>query len=74
MTCTSSHKGQANRVKNYLLFSVPNPWILILAILVQEILFTGDSQNYCICFIDKVDSTKNTFILDEEILFVLEWI
>jgi two-component system, OmpR family, response regulator ChvI len=33
---------------------------------VQEISFTDDSQNYCICFIDIVDSTRNTFILDAE--------
>jgi two-component system, OmpR family, response regulator ChvI len=33
---------------------------------VQEISFTGDSQSYCICFIDIVDSTRNTFILDAE--------
>jgi two-component system, OmpR family, response regulator ChvI len=33
---------------------------------VQEISFSDDSQNYCICFIDIVDSTKNTFILDAE--------
>ena len=34
--------------------------------MVQEISFTGDSLNYCICFIDIVDSTRNTFILDAE--------
>ena len=34
--------------------------------MVQEISFTGDSQNYCICFIDIVDSTRNTLILDAE--------
>ena len=34
--------------------------------MVQEISFTGDSQSYCICFIDIVDSTRNTFILDAE--------
>jgi class 3 adenylate cyclase len=33
---------------------------------VQEISFTGDSQNYCISFIDIVDSTRNTVILDAE--------
>ena len=34
--------------------------------MVQEISFTGDSQNYCISFIDIVDSTRNTVILDAE--------
>jgi class 3 adenylate cyclase len=34
--------------------------------MVQEISFTGNSQNYCICFIDIVDSTRNTVILDAE--------
>ena len=34
--------------------------------MVQEISLTGDSQSYCICFIDIVDSTRNTFILDAE--------
>jgi two-component system, OmpR family, response regulator ChvI len=33
---------------------------------VQEISFTGNSQNYCICFIDIVDFTRNTVILDAE--------
>jgi len=33
---------------------------------VQEISFTGNSQNYCICFIDIIDSTRNTVILDAE--------
>ena len=34
--------------------------------MVQEISFTGNSQNYCICFIDIIDSTRNTVILDAE--------
>ena len=34
--------------------------------MVQEISFTGNSQNYGICFIDIVDSTRNTVILDAE--------
>jgi two-component system, OmpR family, response regulator ChvI len=34
--------------------------------MVQEISFTGNSQNYCICFIDIVDSTRNTVILDAD--------
>jgi two-component system, OmpR family, response regulator ChvI len=43
-----------------------NMKIFSLFIVVQEISFTGDSQNYCICYIDIVDSTRNTFILDPE--------
>ena len=34
--------------------------------MVQEISFTGNSQNYCICFVDIIDSTKNTVIIDAE--------
>ena len=34
--------------------------------MVQEISFTGRSQNCCICFIDLVDSTRNTVIIDAE--------
>lgn len=33
---------------------------------VQEISFTGNSENYCISFIDLVDSTRNTVITDAE--------
>jgi len=33
---------------------------------VQEISFTGRSQNCCICFIDLVNSTRNTVIIDAE--------
>jgi class 3 adenylate cyclase len=41
-------------------------YYLLLPTVVQEISFTGNSQNYCICFIDIVDSTKNTVTLDAE--------
>ena len=34
--------------------------------MVQEISFTDNSQHYCICFIDIVDSTKNTVSIDAE--------
>jgi two-component system, OmpR family, response regulator ChvI len=33
---------------------------------VQEISFTGRSQNCCVCFIDLVDSTRNTVIIEAE--------
>src|SRR5439155_18634147 len=39
---------------------------IVLLTVVQEISFTGNSQNYCICFIDIIDSTRNTVILDAE--------
>lgn len=34
--------------------------------MVQEISFTSNSQHYCICFIDIIDSTRNTIILDAD--------
>ena len=34
--------------------------------MVQEISFTDNSQHYCICFVDIVDSTRNTVIIDAE--------
>ena len=34
--------------------------------MVQEISFTGNSENYCISFIDLVDSTRNTVMIDAE--------
>jgi two-component system, OmpR family, response regulator ChvI len=37
---------------------------ILLFTVVQEISFTGNSQNYCICFVDMVDSTRNTVIID----------
>jgi class 3 adenylate cyclase len=39
---------------------------ILLFTVVQEISFTDNSQHYCICFIDIVDSTRNTVIIDAE--------
>jgi class 3 adenylate cyclase len=39
---------------------------ILLFTVVQEISFTDNSQQYCICFIDIVDSTRNTVIIDAE--------